>query len=67
MNAEKMKEAEKAAKTFLISIIKMETRVEEECRAGTNSECLWFNGCKESGAMRRASLNLTRALSNLRK
>ena len=70
MNTKTMKQAEKAAKAFLISVLKMESRIEEEVdNRDRNPEggFLWFVGCKESGQLRRDSLNLTRSLANLRK
>jgi len=49
------------ARRFLEAGKKLETRIKD---GGT---ALYISGCKESGAVRRASMDLSRALADLRK
>ena len=60
----KIKEAEEEAHRFI-------RRVNEwrlECRKNNvDLDSIYASGTKESGAIRRASLDLTRALANLRR
>jgi hypothetical protein len=58
MNEDKMKAAEKAAKHFLDSASEM--KIALQCNAFA------FCGSPQSGALRRASMELTRALALLR-
>lgn len=64
MRANHIKEAKEAAKTFL-------RRIEEfEERKKTDEDFAKYcdiTGYKETGALRRSSLDLTRALSKMRK
>lgn len=59
MNDVTLKAAKIEAKRFLDRVAEMELRLKE--RGGTE-----FFGCAESGAVRRASMDLTRALARLR-
>jgi len=61
MIKENMLEAEKEAKRFLEKV--KELKVTKEFKEAVYS----IYGCKESGAVRRASMDLTRALSKMRK
>lgn len=60
MTEEKLKVAIAEAERFLAKAKALQDR-----RA--KKDLYDFQGCKESGAMRRASLDLTRALSDLRR
>lgn len=60
MDLEKLKEAKSEAKRFLKRVDEFEKRVSKE---GTHS---WNWGLKESGAVKRSSMDLSRSLSNLR-
>ena len=59
MNMINMKRAKETAKRFLDRVAEMEIKLSE-------NEMAWF-GCPESGALRRSSMDLTRALSALRR
>lgn len=60
MNAKKLAVAKAEAKRFLATV----KALEERC---TLDDIYEFTGCRESGACRRASLDLTRALAELRR
>ena len=57
---DKIKEAKAEAKRFL-------KRVEEYEKAQKEKYASWADTPKESGAVRRASMDLTRSLANLRR
>jgi hypothetical protein len=59
MNAEKVKQAQAEAKRFL-------GMCEAVLQRAKTDEMAFF-GCAETGALRRASLDLTRSLARLRK
>ncbi len=59
MNLEKLLEAKSEAERFLKKVEKLEER------ANTDTYAFW--GCKESGDVRRSSMDLSRSLSELRK
>jgi hypothetical protein len=59
MNKPAMDCAKQKAKELLIRVGEMELKLRKD-------ENAWF-GCPESGALRRASLDLTRALARLRR
>ena len=59
MNAETLKDAKKKAATFLFAV----DEAEEALKGNT---CLFY-GSKETAAVRRASMDLTRSLAKLRK
>ena len=58
MNAQTVKDAMRAAKEFLRRAQAVEKYVTEDS---------WVNPSKESGALRRASMDLTRALADMRR
>lgn len=60
MNESLLIEAEKEAKRFL-------TKCKELKERRSKGDLYSFQGCKESGAVKRASLDLSRALSAIRK
>lgn len=63
MKFDKLAKAEKEAKRFLESIKKLRERTKENkyfVRHG------YITGCAETGAVKRASMDLTRALADLR-
>ena len=63
MKLQNIKEAKKEAIRFLDRMDSLEKRIKEE------SENNWFrleDGCKETGALKRSSLDLTRSLSKMR-
>jgi len=60
MKDDKIMTAEKKAKRFLARVQQLKAR-----RA--KADLYDFQGCVESGAVRRASMALTRALADLRK
>ena len=59
MKAEKLRKAKAEAKRFLELVAPLEKRWAEDAWAK--------HGCKESGAVGRSSLDLSRALAELRK
>ena len=59
MNGYDLHNAEEMAKRFLLTVQAMDDRYKADNSA--------FYGCKESAAVRRASMDLTRALAVLRK
>lgn len=59
MNEVTMNRAKAEAKRFLDRVAEMEIQLKDR-------NLPWY-GCPESGALRRASLDLTRALANLRR
>mgnify|MGYP001581689419 CR=1 FL=1 len=60
MNDTSLKKAESEAKRFL--------KAASDWRAATKGDAYPFLcGCKESGALRRCSMDLTRALADLRR
>jgi len=63
MNAEKMEKAVAEAERFLAACQAVRNAAAAQKSAFVD---LW-NGSRETGAMRRASLDLTRALAELRK
>jgi hypothetical protein len=60
MNSVKIKAAVAEAKRFIAAAKALEDRREKR-------DLYDFQGCRESGAVRRASLDLTRALADMRK
>ncbi len=60
MTEEKLKAAEAEAKRFLAAMKSLKAR-------RTKGDLYDFQGCRESGAVRRASLDLTRSLADLRR
>ena len=60
MNKAKIKTAKAAARKFLDCANAVEQEQQKD-------ECLFISGSKETGALRRASMDLTRALAELRK
>jgi hypothetical protein len=60
MTHEKIDAAAKAAGRFMLAALAASKRLEED-------HLFEITGCKETGACRRASLDLTRALAELRK
>lgn len=62
MNDDKIKEAKAEAKRFLKRVTEL-----EEMRARNKGDMWSAYGMKEHGAVKRASLDLTRALAKLRK
>lgn len=61
MDLKKLEEAKNEAERFLKKVKQFEDRVAIE---GTHS---WNWGLKESGSVKRSSMDLSRSLSNLRK
>ena len=62
MRSETIREARKEALRFVARCTELLNRTQEENQTGT-----WLiTGTKESGAVRRASMDLTRVLSRLR-
>jgi hypothetical protein len=59
MNVDTLREAVKETERFLRAVKALKT-------AADGDFGMWF-GCKESGTVRRASMDLTRALAQLRK
>lgn len=59
MNMKKIKEAKAEAMRFLRKVAEL------EAAEGDNAEILW--GSKQSGAVRRSSMDLTRSLAEMRK
>lgn len=59
MNIANVNGAEKVAQQFLIRIEEVKLKLESDSNA--------LSGCPESGALRRASMELTRALTTMRK
>jgi hypothetical protein len=64
MNTVTMRRARAEAQRFLATVAEMELRLSKD--AGCNPASEWF-GCPESSALRRASMDLTRALAALRR
>ena len=60
MNNDKLKIAISEANRFLV-------KAKELQKAETMNKYTWISGSKESGACRRASMDLTRVLADLRK
>lgn len=60
MKAEKIDAAAKAAGRFMLAALAAIKRIEED-------EMVEITGSKETGALRRASMDLTRALAELRR
>ena len=60
MNIDTLKTAKAEAKRFLEKVKELEVRVKKD------GHFAWY-GCAESGAVRRASMDLSRSLSALRK
>lgn len=60
MNMDKIMRAEKEAKRFLEKVRAVKIRAKEE-------RLIFLSGCRETGALRRASMDLSNALSDLRK
>lgn len=58
---EKMEKAEAAAREFLARVEAMRARIESD------GNRVWLCGSTESGALRRQSLELTRALAEMRR
>lgn len=77
MNTETVRQAEVEARRFLAAVVALNNRRKKEAAKeriakatdGQDAEGYLFDfqGCRESGAVRRASLDLTRALADLRK
>ena len=63
MRREKLGEAEILARDFLVKVHKLQERLEGE----KSANIILMLGCKESASVRRASMDLTRALAELRK
>lgn len=63
MNIKTMNEAKKEATRFLHKVAEVEAKMKE---LGEHSQTVFY-GSKETGALRRASLDLTRALAKLRR
>jgi hypothetical protein len=59
MNMIVLNRSEECAKRFLSAVAEMELKI-------SNDPYAW-SGCKESAALRRASLDLTRSLADLRR
>jgi hypothetical protein len=59
MNLPAMERAETEARRFLTAVVEMKIKLKDD-------EMAWF-GCQESGRLRRSSMDLTRALANLRR
>jgi hypothetical protein len=59
MNMVSIDRAKKRVKEFLDRVAEMEIKFEEDETA--------FYGCRESAALRRSSMDLTRALADLRR
>lgn len=59
MKEENLNTAIAEAKRFLEKAKKLKTKAKKDD--------WWYFGCKESGAVRRSSMDLTRALAELRK
>ena len=59
MNVKTLKAAKEEAKKFLVKVRELEEQ--------TGMNPFYIHGSKLSGAVRRASMDLTRALSELRK
>ena len=57
-------EARAAAKRFIAALDLLETRLANDPHARTRWE---YTGLRETGAVKRASLDLTRALADLRR
>ena len=62
MNKKTINKAKLEAKRFLAAV----KTVEDCCDDGDNF-MLFMNGSKETGALRRSSMDLTRALAEMRK
>lgn len=60
MNLKTMQKAKTEAKRFLKRISDLENRMAED-------NCAFLYGCAETSAVRRASMELTRALANMRR
>lgn len=63
MKSETVTEARDLAKHFIHAVAQWQARVAEE---GDDAGILAITGCRESGAMRRASMELTRAPARMR-
>jgi len=59
MRKDRIEEVKRGIKVFELKLSEMEARIREDPYA--------LAGCKETGAVRRASLDLTRALADMRK
>lgn len=64
MNFAAIETAEAEAQRFLECVERLRQRLDAD-KAMANS--FYITGCKESGALRRASMDLTRALTEMRK
>jgi hypothetical protein len=60
MNLRKINTAEAEAKRFLEKVKAVKSRAKEE-------RLIFLTGCRETGALRRASMDLSNALVELRK
>ena len=71
MRLDRITEAELEAKRFLSRVEDLKKRIDRESgdRYGivNSHDRNIVDGCKETGAVRRASMDLTRSLSSLRK
>lgn len=67
MDVKKTKAAREVAKRFIAACERIEDRDAKEKASGSQYPCNPYSGSVESGALRRASLDLTRALADLRR
>ena len=61
MNIQNIREAKEEAQRFLKKVEDVEARYAKE------SKSMFLCGCSETGAVRRASLDLSKALSEMRR
>ena len=64
MNIENIKKAKEEALRF---VERVDELLREKTKYDSGDKKYWFNAPKQSGAVRRASLDLTRALAEMRK
>lgn len=67
MNGDRTRAAETEARRFLAACAALHARIEDEIARSNEPIYARTDGFKESGAVRRASLDLTRALAEMRK
>jgi len=63
MKIENLRESVKLARIFILNVKIFERRLEKET---AYKDVLLLTGCKESAAVRRSSMDLTRSLAKLR-
>ena len=66
MKTEDIIEAEQEAKRFLKRLKEVKQSFSNKDAFSKNTDYKWIRGCKETGALKRSSMDLTRALAKMR-